>query len=121
MRLSEVSGQSFVLYERTHAAGFYDLIFGMLRDARIVPHISQTAAELSTLISLVDAHMGITILPASAAKHSVARVIACNIVDKIPMSEIGIAVSKRVRAAVVDNFRCFALRNLGRARNSQAL
>jgi len=118
VRLSEVSGQSFVLYERTHAAGFYDLIFGMLRDARIVPHISQTAAELSTLISLVDAHMGITILPASAVKHSVAPVVACHILDKIPMSEIGIAVTKRVRAAVVDNFRSFALKNLGRARNS---
>jgi DNA-binding transcriptional LysR family regulator len=91
----------------------------MLSDARIVPHISQTAAELSTLISLVDAHMGITILPASAVKHSVAPVIACNIADKIPMSEIGIAVSKRVRAAVVDNFRSFALKSLGRARNSR--
>ena len=118
VRLSEVSGQDFVMYERTHASGFYDLIFGMLRDARIVPNVSQTAAELSTLISLVDAHMGITILPESAVKHSVASVIACDIADKIPMSEIGIAVSKRVRAEVVDNFRFFALKSLGRARNS---
>jgi hypothetical protein len=29
------------------------------------------------------------------------------------MSEIGIAVSKRVRAAVVDNFRSFTLKSLG--------
>jgi DNA-binding transcriptional LysR family regulator len=90
----------------------------MLRDARIVPNVSQTAAEISTLISLVDAHMGIAILPASAVKHSVASVIACDIVDQIAMSEIGIAVSKRVRAAVVENFRSFALEKLGRARNT---
>ena len=77
----------------------------MLRDAKIVPNVSQTAAEVSTLISLVDAHMVIAILPASAVKHSVASVIACDIVDQISKSEIGIAVSKRVRAAVVDNFR----------------
>jgi hypothetical protein len=32
------------------------------------------------------------------------------------MSEIGIAVSKRFRAAVVDNFRSFALKNLGHSR-----
>ena len=114
VRLSDVSGQDFVMYERTYAPGFHNLIFGILRDARIVPNVSQTAAELSTLISLVDAHMGITILPASAAKHSVARVIACNIVDKIPMSEIGIAVTKRVLAPVVDSFRSFALKSLGR-------
>jgi len=118
VRLSEVSGEDFVMYERTYAPGFHDLIFGMLRDARIVPNVSQTAAEISTLISLVVAHMGIAILPASAVKHSVASVIACDIVDQIPMSEIAIVVSKHVRAAVVDNFRAFALKNLGRARNS---
>src|SRR6266403_1474172 len=118
VRLRETSGHDFVMYERTYAPGFHDLIFGMLRDARIVPNVSQTAAEISTLISLVAAHMGIAILPASAAKHSVASVIACDIVDKIPMSEIGIAVSTQVRAAVVDNFRSFALEKLGRLRNS---
>jgi DNA-binding transcriptional LysR family regulator len=118
VRLREVSSQDFVMYERTYAPGFHDLIFGMLRDARIVPNVSQTAAEIATLISLVDAHMGIAILPASAVKHSVASVIACHIVDQIPMSEIGIAVSNRVQAAVVDNFRSFALEKLGWARNS---
>ena len=106
------------MYERSYAPGFHDLIVGMLRDARIVPNVSQTAAEIATLISLVDAHMGIAILPASAVEHSVAPVIACDIVDRIPMSEIAIAVSKQVRAAVVDNFRSFALEKLGRARNS---
>src|SRR6266849_1985389 len=88
VRLSEVSGQDFVMYVRTYAPGFHDLIFGMLRDARIVPNVSQTAGEISTLISLVGAHVGIAILPASAVKHSVASVIACDIVDQIPMSEL---------------------------------
>jgi DNA-binding transcriptional LysR family regulator len=118
VRLGEVSGQNFVMYERTYAPGFHDLVFGMLRDASIVPNVSQTAAEMSTSVSLVDAHMGIAILPSSAVKHRVASVIACDILDKIPMSEIGIAVSKRVRAAAVDNLRSFALEKLGRARNS---
>ena len=118
VRLSELSGHDFVMYERTYAPGFHDLILGILRDARIVPNVSQTAAEISTLISLVAAHMGIAILPASAVKHSVASVTACDIVDKIPMSEIGIASSKRVRVAVVDNFRSFALKKLSQARSA---
>jgi len=118
VRLSEVSGQNFVLYERTYAPGFHDLIFGMLRDARIVPNISQTAAELSMLISLVGAHMGVAILPLSAVKHSVASVVACDILDRIPMSEIGKAVRKGTRSPVVDNFRSFALKTLGHSRNA---
>ena len=118
VRLSEVAGQDFVLYERTYAPGFHDLIFGMLRDARIVPNISQTAAELSMLISLVGAHMGVAILPLSAVKHSVASVVACDILDRIPMSEIGMAVRKGTRSPVVDNFRSFALKTLGHSRNA---
>jgi DNA-binding transcriptional LysR family regulator len=109
VRLREVASHEFVMYERTYAPGFHDLILGLLREAGIVPNVSQTAAEISTLISLVAAQMGVAILPASAVKHSVASVIACDIVDKIPVSEIGIAFSKRDRAAVVNNFRSFAL------------
>jgi DNA-binding transcriptional LysR family regulator len=118
VRLSEMSGQDFVMYERAYAPGFHDRIFGLLRDAGIVPNVSQTAAEISTVISLVVAHMGIAILPASAVKHSAASVVACDIVDRIPMSEIAIVFSKRARAVVVDNFRTFALEKLGRVRKS---
>ena len=117
VRLRELAGQDFVGYERTHAPGFHDLIFGILRDAGIAPNISQSAAEIPTLVSLVDSGMGITILPASAVKHSVAPVVACEIVDQVPMCEIGIAVGKRSRPAVVDKFRSFALKTLGHLRS----
>jgi DNA-binding transcriptional LysR family regulator len=118
VRLRELAGQDFVGYERSYAPGFHDLIFGMLRDAGITPNISQTAAEIPTLISLVDSGMGITILPVSAVKLSGASVVACEILDRIPMCGIGIAVSKRFRAAVVDNFRSLALKELGPGRTS---
>jgi DNA-binding transcriptional LysR family regulator len=118
VRLSELAGQDFVMYDRTFAPGFHDLIFRIFRDAGIVPTVSQTAGEMPTLISLVDSRMGIAILPASAVKHSVASVVACEILDRIPMSEIGIAVSKRFRTAVVDNFRSLALKELAPGRTS---
>src|SRR5258708_23755351 len=62
VRLRELAGQDFVMYERTYAPGFHDLIFGILRDAGIVPNVSQTAGEMPTLIALVDSRMGIAIL-----------------------------------------------------------
>jgi hypothetical protein len=64
----EVSSENFVMYERSYAPGFHDLILGMLRDARIVPQVSQTAAEISTLISLIDAQMGVAIRPNSSGE-----------------------------------------------------
>ena len=118
VRLREASGQDFVMYECTYAHGFHDLIFGMLRDAGIIPNVRQTAGEMPTLISLVDSGMGVAILPASAVKRSVAALVACEIADKIPMSEIGIAVRKGNRAPIVDNFRSFAVERLRRARSA---
>jgi DNA-binding transcriptional LysR family regulator len=70
------------------------------------------------LISLVASGMGITLLPASAVKHTVASVVACNILDRIAMAEIGMAVSKRFRTEVVDNFRSFALKTLGHSKHA---
>jgi DNA-binding transcriptional LysR family regulator len=116
VRLREASDQDFVMYERTYAPGFHDLVFGMLRDAGIIPNVRQTAGEMPMLISLVDSGMGVAILPASAVKRSVASVVACEIADKIPMSEIGIAVRKGNRAPVVDKFRSLALEKLRHAR-----
>jgi DNA-binding transcriptional LysR family regulator len=118
VRLREVSGENFVMYERTWAPGFHDLMFGILRDAGIVPHVTQTAGEVPTLISLVHSCVGITIAPLSVVEHSAASVVACDILDRIPMSEIGMAVRKGTQAPVVDNFRSFALKNLGPSRHA---
>ena len=118
VRLREVAGEDFVMYERAFAPGFHDSIYGIFRDAGIAPNVSQTAVEIPMLISLVASGMGITILPASAARHSSAAVVACSIVDRIPMSEIGMAVRKGTRAPVVDRFRSFALKTLGHSRNT---
>ncbi|HEY4052001.1 MAG TPA: LysR family transcriptional regulator [Acidobacteriaceae bacterium] len=116
--LHELSGQKFVMYERSYAPGFHDVIFGMLRDAGVVPNVCQTAGQMPTLISLVDSGMGISILPASTVKNSVAPVVACEIVGEIPESKIAIAVNKGNRAAIVGNFRSLVLEELGRGRRS---
>src|SRR5271170_7254569 len=50
VRLREVAGEDFVMYERTYAPGFHDLILGILREARIEPNVTQTAVEIPTLI-----------------------------------------------------------------------
>jgi DNA-binding transcriptional LysR family regulator len=109
VRLSEVAGQDFVMYDRKHAPGFHDQVFGMLRNAGIVPNVCQTAGEMPTLIALVAAGIGISILPTSAVKHNIAAVVGCEIADPIPMSEIGLASVKDNDSAVVKNFRSLAL------------
>jgi DNA-binding transcriptional LysR family regulator len=116
IRLAELSGQDFVMYDRAHAPGLHDQIFGMLRNAGIVPNVRQTAGEMPTLISLVAAEIGVSILPISAVSHNVAAVVGCEIADSVPLSEIGLAVSRDNPGAVIGNFRSLALETLGARR-----
>jgi DNA-binding transcriptional LysR family regulator len=108
IRLSELKRNPFVMYAREHAPGFHDLLSGILSNAGVVPKVVQTAGEMSTLISLVDAGVGVSIVPASAAKRFVSKVAVCLIVDRLPESEIGLALARQNTAAVVRRFCEFA-------------
>jgi DNA-binding transcriptional LysR family regulator len=116
IRLSELKGNPFVMYAREHAAGFHDLLSGILSNAGVVPKVVQTAGEMPTLISLVDAGVGVSIVPASAAKRFVSKVAVCSIVDRLPESEIGLALARQNTAAVVRRFCEFARTSLNSSR-----
>lgn len=77
VKLKETVNEDFLMYERSHAPGFHDLILAMFRSAGVVPRICQTAGEMPTLISLIDAGMGIAVLPISAVKNTAASGYRC--------------------------------------------
>jgi DNA-binding transcriptional LysR family regulator len=104
IRLRELKGNPFVMYAREYAPGFHDLLTGILSNAGVVPKVVQTAGEMPTLISLVDAGVGVSIVPASVAKRIVSKVAVCSIADRLPESEIGMALARHNTAAVVRRF-----------------
>src|ERR1700678_4179533 len=112
IRLRELKGDPFVMYAREYAPGFHDLLIGILSKAGVVPKVVQTAGEMATLISLVDAGGGGLIVPASAARRIVSTVAVCSITDQLPESEIGMALARHNSAAVVRRFCEFAWRSL---------
>jgi DNA-binding transcriptional LysR family regulator len=100
------------MYAREYAPGFHDLLIGILSKAGVVPKVVQTAGEMPTLISLVDAGVGVSIVPASAARRIVSTVAVCSITDQLPESEIGLALARHNTAAVVRRFCEFAYKSL---------
>ncbi len=112
IRLRELKGNPFVMYAREYAPGFHDLLTGILSNAGVIPKVVQTAGEMPTLISLVDAGVGVSIVPASVTKRIVSKVAVCSIADRLPESEIGLAVARQNTAAVVRRFCEFARTSL---------
>jgi len=112
IRLRELKGNPFVMYAREYAPGYYDLLTGILSSAGVVPKVVQTVAEMPMLILLVDAGVGVSIVPASVAKKIISKVVVCSIADRLPESEIGLAVARHNTAAVVRRFCEFARTSL---------
>jgi DNA-binding transcriptional LysR family regulator len=113
IRLRDLRGEKFVLYERVFAPGYHDLVIGILSRAGVIPKVSQTASEMSTIVSLVDSGMGVALVPMSATKYRIARVATCPILDKIPDSEIGMVSAKNTDIPVVRRFCQLASRQQG--------
>ena len=73
VRLADVANEDFVLFPRDLAPGLHAQVLAMCAEAGVHPRIVQTSRELYTTISLVEAELGVTIIPDAARKMSWSR------------------------------------------------
>ncbi len=66
--LKDLSHDNFVLFPEDVAPGLYSQVFAVCREAGFRPHVVQESRELYTTVSLVEAGVGVTIVPASVIK-----------------------------------------------------
>lgn len=67
LSLQAVAKEPIVLFPRHLAPQFHDTVVGMFRRARLSLNVAQEAAEYQTMMSLVAAGLGISIVPESVA------------------------------------------------------
>jgi DNA-binding transcriptional LysR family regulator len=65
LRLIDVANEDFVLFPRDLAPGLHAHVLAVCAEAGVHPRIVQTSRELYTTVSLVEAGVGVTIIPAS--------------------------------------------------------
>ncbi len=63
--LAELAREPFVFFDPHVGTGLYDDILGLLRRYNLTPSITQEVGEAMTIIGLVAAGLGVSILPAS--------------------------------------------------------
>ncbi|EMC4280361.1 LysR substrate-binding domain-containing protein, partial [Cronobacter sakazakii] len=63
--ISELAGEPFVFFDPHVGTGLYDDILGLLHRYGVQPRITQEVGEAMTIIGLVAAGLGVSILPAS--------------------------------------------------------
>lgn len=65
LRFADLAQQPFVFFSRDVGTALYDELLTLLANAGIAPYITQEVGEAMTIIGLVAAGLGISILPAS--------------------------------------------------------
>ncbi|MEJ7805771.1 MAG: LysR family transcriptional regulator [Telluria sp.] len=65
IHMAQLKEHSFVMYPANAGTGIYPQIFRLCRAAGFAPRIGQVAGEASTIIGLVAAGCGVSVLPAS--------------------------------------------------------
>ena len=60
--------EPFVLFPRAQAPGFHDLLIGSVAATGAPPHVVQYAPEMLTIIGLVAAGIGLSLVPSSVAR-----------------------------------------------------
>jgi DNA-binding transcriptional LysR family regulator len=92
VRLADLAGEPFVvLYPRRLGLSFYDLAVGAYRGAGFEPRVAQEAAHMQTIVGLVAAGAGVSLVPASVAKHGGEEVAYGPLEDGAPPARIAAA------------------------------
>jgi len=100
----QLAAEGFVHFPRDTAPSLYDHIATICREARFAPQVTQYTREWLTELSLVNAGVGIAIVPASVGELAPAGVRVIPIVGTRVTGAIALCHRRSNLAAVVDTF-----------------
>jgi DNA-binding transcriptional LysR family regulator len=74
LRLKDLEEEPFVLFPRHVAPRLYDKVNQLFSQAKFYPNIIQEASEWQTIVSLVEANLGVSVCPESFQKLKIGQV-----------------------------------------------
>lgn len=92
--LVELAQEPFVFFDPHVGTGLYDEILGLMRRYKLTPTITQEVGEAMTIIGLVAAGLGVSILPASFHRVQLNEMRWVPIIEADAVSEMWLVWSK---------------------------
>jgi DNA-binding transcriptional LysR family regulator len=94
LHLKDLAGQSFIFCERDISPALFDRIISMCGSAGFAPRIVQTSNVFSSVLALVEAGEGITLIPSSLRNVRSSGLAFCPISDSAGTIELVMAWSQ---------------------------
>ncbi|MBP0590806.1 LysR family transcriptional regulator [Paraburkholderia sp. LEh10] len=104
VRLAALADEPFVLLPRDASPTLHDVIVGACRDAGFDPLLGQQAPQLSSVVNLVAAEFGVSLVPESVCQIHVGGVVYVDTVGKDITIQLAIASRENAMSAKTSNF-----------------
>ena len=102
--LATLAHETFILFPRAIGPGFHDSIIASCQRAGFSPILGQEAPQISSIVHLVAAGFGISIVPHSIEQIRADGIVYIPIKGEAPRAPISLAVHKDNRSAAIRNF-----------------
>jgi DNA-binding transcriptional LysR family regulator len=104
IRLEELAEDPFVFYARLSGPAVHDTIVGYCRAAGFTPRIEQEAADVQTIVSLVAAGLGVSLLIGPTPPSNPDAIVYRELSDDLPPWQLSVAWSPDNRSPVLARF-----------------
>jgi len=100
----DLAQEAFLMPPRPLAPGFHEQVLNLCRQEGFAPKLGAEASQLQTIISLVAAGMGITLVPESVQNFAGRGVVFKRLPEPAPIIEVGIASLRDKHSEVLSAF-----------------
>jgi DNA-binding transcriptional LysR family regulator len=118
LALRELADEPFVICEREISPTLFDRITGLCAEAGFSPRIVQTSNVLSSVLALVEAGEGVTLIPSSLQHVRFSDLAFCPITEPRGTIELVLAWSQEREGAVLEAFLRFVRERKKRIRRA---
>ncbi|WP_315335798.1 LysR substrate-binding domain-containing protein [Pseudomonas grimontii] len=102
--LAQLAQEPFVFFPRTYGSGLYAQLLNLARDAGFSPHFAQEAGEAMTIIGLVAAGLGVSVLPASYQRIRIDGVVYRTLLDQEAVTAVWLVQRKGAQTPMAKAF-----------------
>jgi len=104
LHLADMANEPFVFFPRGYGSGLYSQLQNLARAAGFSPHIAQEAGAAMTIIGLVSAGLGVSVLPASFQWMRIDGVVYRPLLDAGAESAVWLVQRRETPSAMVKGF-----------------
>ena len=91
LHLAALALEPFVFFPRSYGSGLHAQLLSLARAAGFSPHFAQEAGEAMTIIGLVSAGLGVSVLPASFQRMRIDGVVYRTLLDTDAVTAVWLA------------------------------